>query len=95
VGRSGRRPRLCLVGAGTRFLSGPSYYTRDLAASLAEVFQVRLVTMRQLLPTRLYPGHRRVGVSLTTRDYDPRVEVFDGVDWYWLPTMLRAIWFMA
>ena len=96
MGRQPRRPlRLCLVGAGTRFLSGPSYYTRDLAGALADVFDVRLITMRQLLPTRLYPGSRRVGAALTRDSYDPRLQVYDGVDWYWLPTMARAIRFMA
>src|SRR5258708_27911274 len=50
--------------------------------------------MRQLLPTRFYPGRQRVGANLTRLEYDPRVRVFDGVDWYWLPSMLRALIFL-
>ncbi|MEO7117616.1 MAG: glycosyltransferase family 4 protein [Candidatus Limnocylindrales bacterium] len=86
-----RRPRLALIGAGTRFLSGPSYHTRDLAGALAGPFDVLLITMRRLLPTRLYPGHTRVGAKLMLDGYDARVRVVDGVDWYWLPSMLRAV----
>ncbi|MEO7118356.1 MAG: glycosyltransferase family 4 protein, partial [Candidatus Limnocylindrales bacterium] len=86
-----RRPRLVLIGAGTRFLSGPSYHTRDLAGALAGPFEVQLITMRQLLPTRLYPGHTRVGAQLMLDGYDVRVRVMDGVDWYWFPSIIRAV----
>jgi glycosyltransferase involved in cell wall biosynthesis len=50
--------------------------------------------MRQLLPSRLYPGWRRVGASLTELATDPRVTKLDGVDWYWLPSLLRAFLLM-
>ena len=32
----GRRAGVCVVGSGTRFLSGMSYYTQRLANALAE-----------------------------------------------------------
>lgn len=83
--------RICVVGAGTRFLSGISYYTLQLINALASHHRVSAILMRQLLPTRLYPGAKRVGANLTSLEYDPQVHVFDGVDWYWLPGILRAL----
>ena len=86
--------RICVVGAGTRFLSGISYYTLRLTNSLARTHQVSAILMRQLLPSRLYPGREHVGVQLTRQEYDPSVRVFDGVDWYWLPSLIGAILFL-
>jgi len=52
--------------------------------------------MRQLLPTRLYPGRERVrqGERLTRLEYNPNVRVFDGIDWYWLPSLFRGLFFL-
>ena len=86
-----RQLRICVIGAGTRFLGGISYYTLCLVNALAKANKVSAILMRQLLPTRFYPGWKRVGASLTRLEYDPTVRVFDGVDWYWLPSMLRAL----
>lgn len=86
--------RICVVGAGTRFLGGISYYTLYLVNALARTHDVSAVLMRQLLPTRLYPGRERVGARLTQLEYDPTVRVYDGVDWYWLPSMIRALVFL-
>lgn len=88
----GRRAGVCVVGSGTRFLSGISYYTQRLANALAETGRpVSLILMRQLLPTRLYPGRERVGQSLTRLQYDPRIRLFDGIDWFWGLTIVRAL----
>jgi glycosyltransferase involved in cell wall biosynthesis len=89
-----RQLRVCVVGAGTRFLSGISYHTIRLVNALAQYHEVSAILMRQLLPTRFYPGWQRVGANLTRLEYDPAVRVFDGVDWYWLPGMLRALVFL-
>ena len=89
-----RHLRICLIGAGMRFLSGISYYTLRLVNTLAQSYQVSAILMRQLLPTHLYPGRDRVGANLTSLEYDPQVRVFDGVDWYWLPSMLRSLAFL-
>jgi len=86
--------RLCVVGAGTRFLGGMSYYTLYLVNSLARTHDVSAILMRQLLPTRFYPGRERVGAKLTQLEYDPAARVYDGVDWYWLPSMIRALVFL-
>jgi glycosyltransferase involved in cell wall biosynthesis len=64
---------VCIVGSGTRFLSGISYYTHRLASELASNERVCLILMRRLLPPRLYPGRRRVGATLTRFDYPSSV----------------------
>ncbi len=94
--RKDKQLRICVVGAGTRFLSGISYYTLHVANAFARTPDVSISTilMRQLLPTRLYPGSQRVGARLTSQEYDSTVRVFDGVDWYWLPSMMRALLFL-
>lgn len=86
--------RICVVGSGTRFLSGISVYTVRLANALAVSRRASLITMRQLLPTRLYPGRSRVGVQLTGVAPDPSVRLFDGVDWYWIPSIFRVFAFL-
>jgi glycosyltransferase involved in cell wall biosynthesis len=83
--------RITVVGAGTRFLSGISYYTLRLSNALAVRHRVSVIAMRQMLPGRFYPGRARLGAKITRLAYDPDVSVFDGVDWYWLPTIMRAI----
>jgi glycosyltransferase involved in cell wall biosynthesis len=50
--------------------------------------------MRRLLPARFYPGRARVGKPLTQLSFAPAVRVVDGVDWYWLPSMVRALAFV-
>ena len=90
-----RRTGVCVVGSGTRFLSGISVYTMRLANALAASRPASVLTMRQLLPTRLYPGGARVGASLINLEPHPHVAVFDGVDWYWIPSIVRAIVFLA
>lgn len=83
--------RVCVVGAGTRFLSGISYYTLRLVNALATNHTTSAILMRQLLPTRLYPGRARVGQDLTALEYDPAARVYDGLDWYWLPSLGLAL----
>ncbi len=84
------RPRILVVGAGTRFLSGMSYYTLRLTNALGRSFPVGLITMRQLMPTRLYPGAGRVGAIVPALGVDPDVDVLPDVDWHWVPSVLRA-----
>lgn len=86
--------RVCVIGAGARFLSGISVYTCRLSNALAATHDVSAILMRQLLPTRLYPGKDRVGADLSHLSYDREVKVFDGVDWYWIPSLFRALWFL-
>lgn len=87
---------MTVVGSGTRFLSGISIYTLHLARALADAgVRTSVVTLRQLLPTFLYPGKRRVGTPLTDLAAGPRVPTFDGIDWWWIPSLIRAAAFLA
>ena len=89
-----RKLRVCVVGSGKRFLSGISYYTLHLVNVLAQSHKVSAILMRQLLPIFIYPGRKRVGADLTQLEYDPAVRVFDGVDWYWFPSIFRSLAFL-
>src|SRR5436305_828911 len=85
--------RVCVVGAGKHFLSGISYYTLHLVNALAQSHKVSVILMRRLLPAFLYPGWKRVGTNLTRLEYDKTARVFDGLDWYWLPSIFRSLAF--
>jgi glycosyltransferase involved in cell wall biosynthesis len=86
--------RVCVVGSGTRFVSGISYYTYYLSDALQETFSVSVVLMRRLLPRRLYPGRKRVGAHITDIETSSIVPTFDGVDWFAVPSLFRAARFL-
>lgn len=88
------RPSVCVVGSGWAFLSGITVYSCRLANALAEDYRVSAVLMRRLLPRRLYPGADRVGLDLMNLSYRKEVTVFDGIDYFWVPSMLRGIAFI-
>jgi glycosyltransferase involved in cell wall biosynthesis len=90
----GVRPRVLVVGSGFRFTSGISYYTCRVANALTARADVSVLLMRRLIPRLLYPGRGRVGVRLHDLAYDPAVTVHDGVDWYWVPSLLRSLRFI-
>jgi glycosyltransferase involved in cell wall biosynthesis len=91
VGAGGGRG-VIVVGSGTHFISGVSHYTRYVALALAERTPTSAILMRRLIPRALYPGRTRVGDdTLTDESYPSEMEVFDGVDWYWIPSMLGAL----
>jgi glycosyltransferase involved in cell wall biosynthesis len=82
------------VGPGTRFLSGITYYTFGLIGALAPDARVSAVLMRRLLPRFLYPGKDRVGTEISTIALPDGVASYDGVDWYWLPSLFGALRFL-
>jgi glycosyltransferase involved in cell wall biosynthesis len=86
---------VCLVGPGWRFTSGISYYTCRLANSLAvDRCETSVVLLRHLLPRLLYPGKQRVGLKRASMSYRPDVSVFNGIDWWWGTSLLRALRFL-
>lgn len=91
---SGRAQRVCVVGSGWHFYSGISLYTCRLANSLADTCVTSAILMRRLLPRRLYPGAARVGRQVSTAGYRDDVTVFDGVDYWGLPSLWRAVAFL-
>lgn len=82
---------VCVVGPGTRFLSGITYYTFGLVSALAPHHRVSAILLRRLLPRRLYPGRERVGADLTALQLPAYVPAAGRVDWYWGPGMWEAI----
>jgi glycosyltransferase involved in cell wall biosynthesis len=89
--RSKCRQGVLVVGSGTRFISGVSHYTRYIATALAEQTPVSVILMRRLIPRALYPGRDRVGAHLTDAAYPAGMPVYDGVDWYWIPSIFGAL----
>ena len=95
AGASSSRVRVLVVGSGWRFTSGISYYTCRLSNALATVSSTRVILMRQLVPTSLYPGRARVGTVVNSLQYRDDVDVFDGIDWFWGRSILRARAFLS
>ena len=85
------RRRVMVIGSGTRFISGISHYTHALACALSTDWRTSVVLMRGLVPRRMYPGAERVGAPIAEHVYPPDVRVYDGVDWFWFPSLLRAV----
>jgi glycosyltransferase involved in cell wall biosynthesis len=85
-----RRHGITVVGSGSRFISGISYYTHKLACALADRHDISVILMRRIIPRALYPGRERVGLPMGEMAYPPATDVYDGVDWFWGPTILRA-----
>jgi len=88
--------RICVVGPGTQFLSGVTYYTYSLTAALERAgYRTSAILIRSLVPKRLYPGRARVGKDLTGLRLPTDVRHVDGIDWYWgwsLILALRLLW---
>jgi glycosyltransferase involved in cell wall biosynthesis len=86
--------RICIVGSGWRFLSGISYYTCQLSNAVSERHDTFAILMRRLLPRRAYPGSSRVGADLSRLRYRDTVDCYDGVDYYWIPSIIGAVRFL-
>jgi glycosyltransferase involved in cell wall biosynthesis len=74
-------------------VSGVTEYTFVLANALAGEASLSVLLMRKLLPQFLYPGSKRVGKPLSATTL-PDVPVLDGVDYFWFPSILRAVRFL-
>jgi glycosyltransferase involved in cell wall biosynthesis len=86
--------RVLVVGSGTRFVSGVSHYTWKVAGALSSTCQVSVILINHLIPKVFYPGKRRVGRELSSLAYDHNVAVLDGVDWWLIPSIFRAVRFI-
>jgi glycosyltransferase involved in cell wall biosynthesis len=84
--------RVVVIGSGLRFASGISHYTYLLSCALKDEYDVGALLMRRLVPRRLYPGRDHVGAAVANAvAYPPDVPVYDGVDWYWGPSLTNAL----
>jgi glycosyltransferase involved in cell wall biosynthesis len=89
------KARIMVVGSGWQFTSGISYYTCRLSNELAKEHAVAAVLMRRLVPKQVYPGRARVGVPVNSAlDYAAGIPVYDGVDWHWGGSLLKALRFL-
>jgi glycosyltransferase involved in cell wall biosynthesis len=89
------KERVVIIGSGWRFASGISHYTYLLSSALANEYDVGAVLMRRLVPRRLYPGRNHVGAPVAgSVVYPSNVRVYDGVDWYWGPSLTKALRFL-
>jgi glycosyltransferase involved in cell wall biosynthesis len=87
--------RICVVGPGTRFLSGITYYTYCLINALSDAgHDCSAVFIRKLVPARLYPGRARIGANLTALRLSENVRRVDGVNWYWGWSIIQASVFL-
>jgi glycosyltransferase involved in cell wall biosynthesis len=92
--RKSSSDRVVVIGSGWHFASGISHYTYRLSVALAEKYAVSALLMRRLVPRHLYPGSDHVGLSVTNAAYPAHVPVYDGVDWYWGPSLIGALRFL-
>jgi glycosyltransferase involved in cell wall biosynthesis len=83
--------RVVVIGSGWLFASGISHYTYRLCSALAEEYTVGTLLMRRLLPRSLYPGRKHVGTAVANVVYPENVDVYNGVDWYWGPSLTNAL----
>ena len=56
------RTRVVIVGPSIRFLSGISCYTIRLSDAISESADVKAVLFRHMLPKKIFPGWKRVGM---------------------------------
>lgn len=88
--------RVCVVGPGTRFLSGITYYTYSLIDALTRSgHRTSAVLIRNLVPARLYPGRARVGKALTDLRLPNDVSRVEGLDWCWGWPLVQALRLLA
>lgn len=80
--RKNTHPIISVVGPSTRFLSGISYYTIRLCNALSEKSAVHAVLFRNMLPKRLFPGWKRVGVTTSSVGFSDTIDVAEVLDWY-------------
>jgi glycosyltransferase involved in cell wall biosynthesis len=86
--------RVCIVGSSKRFFSGITTHTIFLANALAKRHQVSVILLRKLLPRFLFPGRGRVGKDQYSIDFAPGIDVYDGMDYNWPLSWLRAYRFL-
>ncbi|MEK6918373.1 MAG: glycosyltransferase [Nanoarchaeota archaeon] len=86
--------KICVVGPSKHFLSGITYFTIGLANELSKKNEVSVIHLKKLLPRFLFPGKSRVGSNISDLELNKKIDVYDGINWYWFPSMFKAISFL-
>jgi glycosyltransferase involved in cell wall biosynthesis len=60
----------------------------------SEGCETNVILLRRLLPRLLYPGKQRVGLKRANMKYRSDISIFDGIDWWWGTSLLRAMRFL-
>jgi glycosyltransferase involved in cell wall biosynthesis len=82
---------ICIVGSSKRFFSGISAYTIVQANAFArQGHRVSAVLLRNLVPTRLYPGRGHIGKGDFLLKFLDSIAVYEGLDWNSPRTWVRA-----
>ena len=86
--------KICVIGPSKKFLSGITYFTIGLSNALKKKHDVSVLHLRNLIPSFLFPGHKRVGDKISKVTLDKSINVYEGIDWYWIPSIFKAIRFL-
>lgn len=86
--------KICVIGPSKKFLSGITYFTIELSNALNKTYEVSVLNLRTLIPSFLFPGHKRVGTKLSNLELNKSINSYDGIDWYWIPSIFKAIKFL-
>lgn len=73
--------KVCIVGSSKQFFSGITTHTIFLANALSKRNQVSVILLRNLLPRFLFPGREHVGKDQYSIDFDPNIDVYNGMDY--------------
>ena len=73
--------KVCIVGSSKQFFSGITTHTIFLANALSKRNQVSVILLRNLLPRFLFPGREHVGKDQYSIDFDPTIDVYNGMDY--------------
>jgi glycosyltransferase involved in cell wall biosynthesis len=60
----------------------------------SEQCDTSVILLRRLLPRLLYPGKRRVGLKRASMEYRSDISVFNGIDWWWGSSLVKAVRFL-
>ena len=88
--RRSQRREVCVVGPGKAFLSGMTYHSYRLVEALGAHGPVSMVALRNLVPSRAYPGRSRIGADLSHLRLPPDVRRLGAIDWWWGMGMVRT-----
>jgi glycosyltransferase involved in cell wall biosynthesis len=83
--------KVAVIGPGKKFTSGITYFTIALSNTLSSKYEVYALLLRDLLPRSMFSGKNRVGSKISDYDFNERVDVYDGIDWYLFPSMIGAL----